>query len=78
LGAVAAILGTATGLDRQERRQLDFVGIKIRTMDLLRLPHQIIERQFKQRSHFSDRPDLVGGSGSSDFFGGGVKGDGLR
>ncbi len=55
LRAIAAVLGAAAGLDRQQRRELHRVGCMMRAMDLLRAQQQIGERQREQRL---DRVDV--------------------
>ena len=45
LRAVTAILGAAAGLDAEQARGLDVVGIEMAAMDALRAKHQIRERQ---------------------------------
>ena len=69
LRAIAAILGTATGLDRQQRGQFDFGGIEMLPMHLLRAKQQIIERQIEQRQHVGHRPDIGGYRGDGGLEG---------
>ncbi len=56
LRAVAAILRTAAGLDAQQARGLDVIGIEIAAVNALRLKNQIGERQIVKRLCFSARP----------------------
>ena len=49
LRAVAAVLGTTAGLDRQQRRALDGIGVEMLAMHLLGAEHQVGERQLEQR-----------------------------
>ena len=49
LRTITAVFGTAAGLDRQQRRQLDGIGVEIFTVHLLRAEQQIVERQREQR-----------------------------
>jgi hypothetical protein len=56
LAAIAAILGAAAGLDRQERAQLHLARGMMRAVHGLRLEHQFIERQIEQRGDFGARP----------------------
>ena len=56
LAAIAAILGTAAGLDRQQGRELDRVGIMILAVHALGPPEQVVERQIEQRRDLGPRP----------------------
>jgi len=49
LRAIAAVFGTAAGLDRQQRRQLHAIGVEVFTMHRLRPIHQVGKRQGEQR-----------------------------
>ena len=52
LRAIGAILRAAAGLDREQRRDLDRVGVEMRAVDRLGLEDQVIERQPEQGKHF--------------------------
>ena len=52
LRAVAAVLGAAAGLDRQERRALDAVGVEIFPVDCLRPEEQIVEGKVEEGPRF--------------------------
>jgi len=57
LGAVAAVLGAAAGLDgEQQGGELHRVGVVMGTVDLLRPVEQVIERQIEQRPHLGNGP----------------------
>ncbi len=56
LRAVAAILGAAAGLDRDERRELHRIGAMVRAVRLLRAENEIGKRQREQRFDGLDRP----------------------
>jgi hypothetical protein len=58
LRAIAAVLFATTGLDRQQSRQLHFVGIEVLAVDLLGAEDQVVEGQLEQRGHGADRPAL--------------------
>ena len=62
LRTVGAVLGTAAGLDRQQRRHLHCVCIVVGAMRVMRAREQIIKRQREQREHL----------GAADAFGGGT------
>ena len=48
LRAVRAILGTASGLDREQRRQLHGVALMVRAVHVVGAREQIVERQREQ------------------------------
>jgi hypothetical protein len=56
LRAVGTILGTAAGLDRQQRRHLDGVRIVVVAMHTLGTRDQVVERRRKQGQYFGPRP----------------------
>jgi hypothetical protein len=56
LRAVAAILGTAAGLDREQRRELNLVGVEAFAVHLLRAVDEIHQGLLVQRFDFGDRP----------------------
>ena len=56
LRTVAAILGAAAGLDRDERRELDRVRAMVRAVRLLRAEDEIGKRQREERFDGLDRP----------------------
>jgi hypothetical protein len=56
LRAVAAILGATAGLDREQRRALNGVGIEMLAVHALGAPDQIHQRHFVEGEHFLDRP----------------------
>ena len=56
LRAIAAILGTAPGLDRNQSRTLHLVGIEILSMHLLCTKQQIHQRQLVERLNLGNRP----------------------
>ena len=56
LRTVAAILGAAAGLDRDERRELHRVRAMVRAVRLLRAEDEIGKRQREQRLDGLDRP----------------------
>ncbi len=58
LRAVAAILGAAAGLDREQRADLHRIGVEIFTMHGLRAVDQITERQFEQIHNLRHSPTL--------------------
>src|SRR5580692_3632308 len=66
LRAVAAVLRTAAGLDAEQARGLDVVGIEVAAMNALRAKHQIREGKIVKRPRFRtrpvvpDRPDAAG------------------
>ena len=62
LRAVAAILRTAAGLDRQQRGNLHLARIEILAVDALRLEDQLGKRQREQRGHFRARPVMADGA----------------
>ena len=64
LRAIGAILRTAAGLDRQQRRNLHFGGIEILPVRALRPEHQLRERQVEQRTHLFARPVVARQAGS--------------
>ena len=56
LGTIAAILGTAAGLDRQQGRQLHRVRRVMRAMRLVRRAQKIVHRQREERFDRVDAP----------------------
>ena len=56
LRAIGAILRAAAGLDRQQGRDLDLVGVEMCAVHRLGLENQVIERQPVEREHFVLRP----------------------
>ncbi len=56
LRAIAAVLGTAAGLDRQQARQLDAVGVEVGAVRLLGAGHQVHERQGVKLHHGGAAP----------------------
>ena len=81
LGAIAAILGTAAGLDREQRRHLHLVRVEPAAMGDLRLEDEIVEGQGEKRLDFLARPVMTqrprvgpgGGRGRVSGFGFGVE-----
>ena len=61
LRAIGAILRAAAGLDRQQGRDLDLVGVEMRAMHRLGLENQVVERQPVEREHFVLRPVVAAG-----------------
>ena len=64
LRAVGTVFRAGAGLDRQQRRQLDAVGIEMPAVDLLRGEDQVRERHREQRIDLLRSPvvaDLVVG-----------------
>nr|GEU28319.1 conserved hypothetical protein [Tanacetum cinerariifolium] len=76
LRAVAAVFLAAARLDRQQRGQFDVAVREVEAVGLLRLEHQVIERQLEQRQHVVQRPG--GGRGQGDGCRGTVQGDDFR
>ena len=64
LRAIAAVLGTAAGLDRQQRGQLDRVGRVVFAMHLLRAEQQVVEWQREQGVDRIDVEPLPHGAGA--------------
>jgi hypothetical protein len=56
LRAIAAILGTAAGLDGEQRRALNLVGVEVLAVHLLRTEDQIHQGKLVERFDFGDRP----------------------
>jgi hypothetical protein len=70
LRAVAAVLGTAAGLDRQQGRQLDGIGGVILPMHFLGAEQQLVEGQFEQADDGVGGPaQLRNGGGRSGVAG---------
>jgi hypothetical protein len=67
LRTVRAILGTAPGLDRQQRRKLDVVRGVMRTVHGVRAVQEIVERQVDERRHGGDGPPPGGRVGGFVF-----------
>jgi len=68
LAAVAAVLGAAAGLDRQQLRQLQLGRVEPAPVDAGGLEHQLGERQVEQRLDLLARPIVArqGGIGETD------------
>ena len=60
LRTVGAVLGAAAGLDRKQRRDLNFVRVEVSPMDALRAEYQLRKRQIEQRAHFLATPIVPG------------------
>ncbi len=60
LAAVAAVLGAAAGLHRQQLRQLHLGGIEPSAVDLGGAEHQLGERQLEQRLDLLEGPVVPG------------------
>ena len=56
LRAIAAVLGTASGLDRDETRELNGIGCMMRAVHLLRAEHEVGKGQREQAQHARDGP----------------------
>jgi hypothetical protein len=56
LRAIAAILGTAAGLDAEQARRLNMVRIEVGAVNALRPKHQIREREFIESLGFLTVP----------------------
>jgi hypothetical protein len=67
LRAVAAVLRTATGLDRQQGRQLDGIGGMILPMHFLGAEQQIVEWQFEQADDGVGGPAQLPERGSAEW-----------
>ncbi len=63
LRAVRAVLGTAAGLDRQQRRHLHRVRVVVRAMHRVGAREQVGERQIHQRRDFGAGPVVAEGGG---------------
>ena len=63
LRAVRAVLGTAAGLDRQQRRHLHRVRVVMRAMHRVGAREQVGERQVHQRRDFGAGPVVAEGGG---------------
>ena len=78
LGAVAAVFGAAASLDRQQRGKFNLRGVKVFTVDGLRLVHQLGQGQVEQRFDGVNAPAFgTGFRGWRCGGAGGVQGDGL-
>jgi hypothetical protein len=69
LRAIAAILGTAAGFDRQQRGELHRIRVEMFAVQLLRAEHQVGERQFEQGFNVCDDPALRRGGTFIRFIG---------
>ena len=56
LRTIRAVLGTAAGLDREQRRNLHLARIEVLAMNALGAEQQLGERQREQRAHLVARP----------------------
>src|SRR5205807_4826156 len=56
LRAVAAVLGTSAGLDRQQLAHLDLVGAVVLAVDGRGAVHELEQRLREQRAHVRERP----------------------
>ena len=56
LRTIGTIFRAPAGLDRQQGRDLDLVGVEMRAVDRLGLENQVVERQPVEREHFVLRP----------------------
>jgi predicted amidophosphoribosyltransferase len=65
LRAVVAVLRTAAGLDRDQRRALDFVRIEVLAMHLMRTEQQVHQRHLVERLDLRDGPLGTGRARSS-------------
>ncbi len=69
LAAVAAVLGAAAGLDREQARELHLVGVEVAPVHGLGAEQKIVEGQVVDRLRLGARPvvaqDLVAGVGAS-------------
>ena len=59
LGAVAAILGAAAGLDVQQGAELHLVGVEIAAIKPMGAEQEIVERKLEQRERLGDRPVMA-------------------
>ena len=60
LAAIAAVLGAAAGLDRQQARQLHFVGIEVAAMNGRGAEKEIVEREIVDGLGLGPGPDVTG------------------
>src|ERR1700686_4583021 len=56
LRAIRAIFRTSTGLDRQQRGELNRVGVEVFAMHSLRAKQQVVERQVVERDDIRHAP----------------------
>jgi hypothetical protein len=59
LRTVLAVLGTAAGLNAQQRADLHGIRVEVLPVHALRLEHQVLERQVKQCLYLGTGPVMA-------------------